>query len=49
MGLGLRISTGILEAHGGYLDLDAECEHTRFVVTLPRTVAAEKHTVGVGK
>jgi len=41
-GLGLSISKGIAEAHGGHLNLDAECEHTRFVATLPKAVAVEK-------
>lgn len=35
-GLGLGISKSI--AHGGY----TECEHTRFVVTLPKAVTVEK-------
>jgi C4-dicarboxylate-specific signal transduction histidine kinase len=35
-GLGLSISLGILKAHGGELDLDKDCSHTRFVIKLPR-------------
>jgi signal transduction histidine kinase len=47
-GLGLSTSKGIVEAHGGHLNLDAECEHTRFVVTLPRAMTVQKEHVVTG-
>jgi len=31
-----------VEAHGGRLHLDPDCEHTRFVVILPKAVALKK-------
>jgi signal transduction histidine kinase len=34
-GLGLSVSKGIVEAHGGTITLDTKSTHTRFVVTLP--------------
>ncbi len=35
-GLGLSISSGILEAHGGRLELDSSSPNTKFVMVLPR-------------
>jgi C4-dicarboxylate-specific signal transduction histidine kinase len=35
-GLGLSISRGIAHAHGGDLELDENCSHTRFVLQLPQ-------------
>jgi PAS domain S-box-containing protein len=34
-GLGLSISKGIIESHGGTLELDNSASQTRFVITLP--------------
>jgi signal transduction histidine kinase len=48
-GLGLSISKGIVVAHGWHLNLDAECEHTRFVVTLPKAVELQRVAAEVGK
>jgi len=31
-----------VEAHGESLNLDPDCEHTRFVVILPKAVALKK-------
>jgi signal transduction histidine kinase len=41
-GLGWVFRGGIVEAHGGSLNLDPDCEHTRFVVILPKAVALKK-------
>lgn len=41
-GLGLSVSKGLIEAHGGQLFLDRSAQNTRFVVRLPRTVVSAK-------
>jgi PAS domain S-box-containing protein len=38
-GIGLSISAGIMQHHGGSLSYDAECSNTRFVARFPKTVA----------
>lgn len=35
-GLGLSVSKGLVESHGGKLYLDHTCKNTRFVIELPR-------------
>jgi signal transduction histidine kinase len=36
-GLGLSVSQSLVEGHSGSLWIDAECENTRFVISLPRS------------
>ena len=38
-GLGLSVSKGIIESHGGDVTLDPNCHNTRFVITLPGSTA----------
>lgn len=40
MGLGLSVSKGIVESHRGQFFVDNACENTRFVVRLPKLLAA---------
>lgn len=35
-GIGLSLSKGIVESHGGKMYLDPECKNTRFVIELPK-------------
>ncbi|HPO13663.1 MAG TPA: PAS domain S-box protein [Candidatus Hydrogenedentes bacterium] len=39
LGLGLSISKGIIEAHGGEIAVDSDSPHTRFVIRLPKKQA----------
>lgn len=41
-GLGLNLSKGIIESHGGTLTVDYDCPNTRFVIRLPKKAAAKK-------
>ncbi|MDB5037758.1 MAG: Response regulator receiver protein [Bacteriovoracaceae bacterium] len=35
-GLGLSVSKGLIESHNGVLCIDANCSHTRFLISLPK-------------
>ncbi len=41
-GLGLSISTGIIEGHGGKIEIDNQSPNTRFVLTIPKYSAMLK-------
>ena len=45
-GLGLSLSEGIAEAHGGHLELDVGARPTRFVLTLKRAAAEDAAHAG---
>lgn len=38
-GLGLYVSKGLIQSHGGTLEIDPASEHTSFLITLPNPVA----------
>lgn len=44
-GLGLSVAKGVIENHNGSIRLDEECEHTRFIITLPK--GPERQSLGL--
>jgi signal transduction histidine kinase len=47
-GLGLSIARGIVEAHGGVMELERPARGTSFRITLPVEKSAEKTEAGKG-
>jgi signal transduction histidine kinase/ABC-type multidrug transport system ATPase subunit len=47
-GLGLSIARGIVEAHGGFMELERQARGTRFRITLPVEKPDEKTEAGKG-
>lgn len=47
-GLGLSISKGIIESHGGTIELDTSHPHTRFIIKLPDRDLAQSDPAAAG-